>query len=75
MIYTLERFEENLAVLLDDDKKIISIDKALLGDNAEIGNVFESDNKVNFVFLKNETEKRRSKAVSLHRSLFGKNKK
>ncbi len=75
MIYTLERFEENLAILLDDNKEIITVQKELLGEFSQIGNVFESDNKTDFTFLKGETENRKNKAISLHRSLFNKAKK
>ena len=74
MIYTLERFEGELAILLDDNKEILSINKALLGDFAQIGNIFESNNKADFKFLDNETKNRKISAISLHRSLFNKQK-
>ena len=75
MIYTLDRFEGNYAVLVSDKKGNISVLTERLTPNAKIGNVFKSENETDFVFLKDETEKRHKNALSLHRSLFDKAKK
>lgn len=75
MFYTLDRFEEDFAILIDDNKDIISVLKDVLGKNSDIGNVFSSEDRKSFCFCSEETEKRRSKAVALHKSLFSKAKK
>lgn len=75
MIYTLDRFEENYAVLVSDKKECISVLTEILNPDAKIGNVFKSENETDFEFLKEETEKRHRSALSLHRSLFDKAKK
>ncbi len=75
MIYTIDRFEGEFAVLLDDNKRIFSVKKEILGEFAEVGNVFESDNLETFEFLEEETKKRKLNAVSLHRSLFNRAKR
>lgn len=75
MFYTLDRFEGEFAVLIDDNKEAVSVLKELLLQNNVIGNVFISEDKKVFSFCPEETEKRRNKAVSLHRSLFDNAKK
>ncbi len=75
MFYTLDRFEENYAILVDDNKNVISVLKDILGKNADIGNVYLSEDKKHFSFCPDKTDKRRSKAVALHKSLFNKAKK
>ena len=75
MFYTLDRFEGNYAVLVDDEKQVISVKKAVLGENAEVGSVYLSEDSEHFVLSTEETEKRRNKAVSLHKSLFSNAKK
>ena len=39
-VYSLERFEEELAVLCDDDGHTVAVDKSLLPANARAGDVF-----------------------------------
>lgn len=75
MFYTLDRFEGGFAVLLDDEKKALSVKKAVLGEDAEIGNVYFSEDGQSFTFSADETDKRKSKAVNLHKSLFDKARK
>ncbi|MEE1279434.1 MAG: DUF3006 domain-containing protein [Oscillospiraceae bacterium] len=75
MFYTLDRFEENFAVLLDDNNNVISVLKDVLGENIDIGSVYLSEDGESFCFCLKETEKRRNRAVSLHKSLFNKAKK
>ena len=75
MFYTLDRFEGDLAVLVDDEKQVISVKKAYLGENAEVGSVYLSEDAQHFVLSTEETEKRKNKAVSLHKSLFDKARK
>lgn len=75
MFYTLDRFESGLAVLLDDEKRTLSVEKSLLGENTEVGSVYFSENGQDFEFSAEETHKRKNKALNLHRSLFEKARK
>ncbi len=75
MFYTLDRFEENFAVLVDDNKDVISVLRDVLGEKAILGNVYLSEDKESFSFCPEETQKRRNSAISLHKSLFNKAKK
>ena len=61
MFYTLDRFESDFALLLDDEKRVISVEKALLGENAKVGFVFSSEDEQSFIFLPEETKKRKNK--------------
>ena len=70
MFYTIDRFEEDNAVLLDDSKKVYSLPKELF-DGFSAGSVFSKSGD-DFIFEKDETEKRKNNAVSLHRRLFNK---
>ncbi len=75
MFYTIDRFEGGFAVLLDDEKRAISVEKAVLGVDAEVGFVFLSEDGQGFTFSAEETKKRKNKAVNLHKSLFNRAKK
>ena len=75
MFYTLDRFEGSFAVLLDDEKRAISVEKIVLGENAEVGNVYLSEDLERFVLSSDETEKRKNKAVNLHKNLFDRARK
>lgn len=75
MFYTLDRFEGCFAVLLDDQKRTVSVEKSLLGEIAEVGSVYLSDNGEIFTFSPEETDKRRNMALNLHESLFDRARK
>ena len=75
MFYTLDRYEEDFAVLVDDNKQVVSVLRDVLGENTDIGNVYFSEDKEKFYFSAEETEKRRNKAVTLHKTLFDRTKK
>lgn len=75
MFYTLDRFEGGFAVLLDDEKCTVSVEKSILGENAEVGSVYLKNDGQNFVFSPEETEKRKNKALNLHKSLFDRARK
>ena len=75
MFYTLDRFEGDFAVLLDDEKRTVSVEKSILGENAEVGSVYLKNDGQNFVFSPEETEKRKNKALNLHKSLFDRARK
>ena len=69
MFYVLDRIENDLAVMVSDTKEVVSIPLTSLSP-CKIGNVYTSDDELNFVFESEETERRKKSAVSLHRSLF-----
>ena len=75
MFYTLDRFEGDFAVLLDDEKRTVSVEKSILGENAEVGSVYLKNDEQNFVFSPEETKKRKNKALNLHKSLFNRARK
>ena len=75
MFYTIDRFEGGFAVLLDDEKRVFSVERAVLGENAEVGLVFLSEDEKSFTFSPEETEKRKNKAINLHKSLFDRARK
>ena len=75
MFYTLDRFEGDLAILLDDEKRTVSVEKSILGENAEVGSVYLKNDGQNFVFSPEESEKRKNKALNLHKSLFDRARK
>ena len=75
MFYTLDRFEGDLAILLDDNKTVTSVEKSLLGEKAALGAVYLKENDGYFIFCAEETAKRREKAINLHKNLFNKAKK
>lgn len=70
MFYTVDRFEGDFAVLLDDEKRVISVKKAVLGEKYEIGNVYFSEDGRDFDLCIEETIKRKNKTINLHKSLF-----
>ena len=39
-VYSLERFEEQLAVLCDDDGRTVAVDKTVLPADARAGDIF-----------------------------------
>lgn len=74
MFYTVDRIENDIAVLLDDNKNTLNVTTSLLKNACE-GNVYKSDDGVVFVLDFEETQRRKNEAVSLHKSLFNKAKK
>ena len=67
-IYTLDRFEENLAVLVDDDGEKINLPREDFAGRRE-GDVFEKSDQ-GFAFLESETKSRRDYNRELMKSLF-----
>lgn len=74
MFYVFDRIEGEFAVMVNDKKEAVSIPLLSLSP-CKIGNVYSSDDGLNFIFDSEETEKRKKDAVSLHRSLFDKIRK
>ena len=72
MLYSFDRVEDNIAVLIGDDNTILNVNLSVLYDGATVGDIFESYDKLSFEFLKEETEKRKNEAVSLHKKLIKK---
>ena len=63
MFFTLDRFEENFAVMISDDGKTLDLARERFADFKE-GDVFRED----FIFDKSETDRRRAS----NRALFEK---
>ncbi len=75
MFYTLDRFEGEYAVLVSDNKESVSVLVSLLPQDAAASNVYFLTENKEYVLNKEETEKRKKSALSLHRSLFDKAKR
>ncbi len=72
MYYTLDRFEEEYAVMIGDDETEILIENKILG-NCNEGDVFEMiDGK--YKYLKNETEMRKNENHDLMKKLLSRKK-
>ena len=68
MYYSLERFEEQLAVLCDDEGKTVTVDRSLLPSTARAGDVFScNDNR--FCLEKEQTIARRERIKRLEQML------
>lgn len=71
-IYILDRTEENSVLLEDPEGTVISVPKELLPPNAKDGDCFCLENE-KFVFLEEETKKRRKSISALLFGLISKN--
>lgn len=70
-MYTLDRFEENSAVLVDDDGGTINLPRENFVGRRE-GDVFDERG---FVFDEEETKKRRESNRTLYKKLLERGKK
>lgn len=70
-MYTLDRFEENYAVLVSDDGETLNLPRERFAGRRE-GDVFDERG---FVFDANETEKRRESNRALFKKLLERGKK
>lgn len=60
MFFTLDRIENGtIAVMIDDDGNKSDIDIALLSNDPEIGNVYESDGTF-YIYNEKETQQRKN---------------
>ena len=72
-IYTLDRFEEDFAVMIGDDGKKLDLPREDFEGRRE-GDVFERKNS-GFVFLESETKSRRGHNRELMKKLLERNGK
>ena len=70
-MYSLERFEDDLAVLCDDDRVVTAVDRTLLPETAKLGDVFYCENG-RYYPDKEETAKRRSRIWQMEQLLRNK---
>ena len=70
-MYTLDRFEENSAVLVGDDGGTINLPRENFAGRRE-GDVFD---ELEFVFDEEETKKRRESNRALYKKLLERGKK
>lgn len=71
MYFSLEHWEENKAVLCDDDGKTIAVDRSLLPEDAKAGELFYMENG-NYCRDEDETAKRRERIWRLEQMLRNK---
>lgn len=71
MKYTLERIEDNIAVLEDEQGRFIEVDSVLLPENAKIGSIllFENENYHLFGLV---DEERKQRIQDKYKMLFDK---
>lgn len=74
MFYSLDRFEENFAVFVDDDKNNILIEVKKIPIGAKAGDVFLFENE-KLIFDSVETIKRKNNVNYFHKKLLHKKKK
>ena len=74
MYYSLERFEENLAVLCGDDDKTVAVDRTLLPQDAKAGELFYVENGC-YCRDADETANRRARIQRLEQMLRNKKQK
>lgn len=70
MFYSVDRFEGDLAVLQDDNKKSVVIKKAQLPKDAKVGMVFSLREDGQYYFEQEETKARKDNILSLQNELF-----
>lgn len=66
---SIDRFEGEYAVCVDDDENIVSIDRKLIRGKAVSGDVIEEKDGV-YIVLENETERRKNEIRKLQDELF-----
>ncbi len=74
MYLSLERFEEELAVLCDDNGKTVVVDRAVLPVEVTVGDIVFVKNE-RYCLDREETAKRRSRIWQMEQLLRNKNRK
>lgn len=69
MKYSVDRFEQEYAVLIDDDGHSVTVLISSLPNGAKPGSVLKKDND-NFVFDETETLARKKRLLNLQNNLF-----
>ena len=71
MKYTVDRIENNIAMLEDDMLMLLPVPASLLPDGAKEGSILEFDGS-NYVLCEDEEAERRKKLFDLQNRLLGK---
>lgn len=66
---SIDRFEGEFAVCIDDNENIVSINRSLIRGKAVSGDVIDEKNGV-YIVLENETERRKNEIKKLQDELF-----
>ena len=69
--YSIDRIEENIALLIDDDGKKIEIEVQQLPEGIREGDVLKSENG-EYLSDEEETKRRKERILSLRNKLFKK---
>ncbi|HOA33388.1 MAG TPA: DUF3006 domain-containing protein [Clostridiales bacterium] len=70
-MYIIDRFEESIAVIEDDDGKMIEVNRSLLPKNAKEGSVLIKNDDGSFSVDEKMTAERRRKLKAMQDALFG----
>jgi hypothetical protein len=68
-IYTLDRIEGDIAVLVGENGESVDIAVSELGENTAVGNVFERTES-GYEYSENKTASRRERIVKRTRNMF-----
>lgn len=74
MKYTVDRIENNIALLEDDMLMLLPVPAAMLPDGAKEGSILDFDGE-KYVLCENEESVQRKKLFELQKSLLNKSKK
>ncbi len=66
---SIDRFEGEFAVCIDDNENIVSINRSLIRGKVVSGDVIDEKNGV-YIVLENETERRKNEIRKLQDELF-----
>lgn len=69
--YSVDRIEENIATLIDDDENKVEIDVSQLLKDVKEGDILKFENG-KYVLDKDETMKRKERILSLQNRIFKK---
>ncbi|MBQ2758429.1 MAG: DUF3006 domain-containing protein [Clostridia bacterium] len=73
MKYTVERIEDNIAVLEDEQGKFVEVASFLLPENTKSGNVLLFENE-RYSLINAVDEERQKRILDKYQKLFNKNK-
>lgn len=73
MKYTVERIEDNIAVLEDEQGSFVKISASLLPENTKSGNVLLFENE-RYSLINAVDEERQKRILDKYQKLFNKNK-
>ncbi len=74
MKYTVDRIENNIALLEDDMLMLLPVPAVMLPDGAKEGSILDFDGE-KYVLCENEENAQRKKLFELQKSLLNKSKK